>query len=185
VKQIGFLIVFALAVQASFGQEARATMSGRVVDPQNGVVPSADVMVRSEDTGIEQSTRTNEQGNWSVRFLIPGNYSFRITVPGFREIERRGILLQTADQKQFDTQLVLGSTITQVEVTAETPLIDTTAATSGTVITTQEIAEMPSMSRIATILATLAPGVVQQDQNQNVAHLASMRGRKERNSTRD
>jgi hypothetical protein len=148
-------------------------MSGRVADPQNVVVANADVVIRSEGTGVELSTRTNEQGNWSVRFLIPGNYSFRITVPGFREVERRGITLQTSDQKQFDTQLELGSTTTQVEVTAESPLIDTTAATSGTVITREEIAEMPSMSRIATILATLAPGVIQQDQNQNVAHLWS------------
>ena len=32
---------------------------------------------------------------------------------------------------------------------------------------------MPSMSRVATLLATLSPGVLQQDQNQNVAHLWS------------
>src|SRR5262249_30188783 len=82
----------------------------------------------------------------------------------------RGITLQTADQKQFDLQLELGSTAAEVEVTAETPLIDTTAATSGTVITSQDIAELPSISRIATIMATLAPAVFQQDQNQNVAH---------------
>ena len=148
-------------------------MSGRVLDPQNSVVANADIVVRSEDTGVEQSTRTNEQGNWSVRFLIPGNYSLRIAVPGFKPVERRGITLQTADQKQFDLQLELGSTAAEVEVTAETPLIDTTAATSGTVITSQDIAELPSISRIATIMATLAPGVFQQDQNQNVAHLWS------------
>ena len=33
--------------------------------------------------------------------------------------------------------------------------------------------EMPSMSRVATLLATLSPGVLQQDQNQNIAHLWS------------
>ena len=148
-------------------------MSGRVVDPQSAVVPGAEVVVRSDDTNVEQKTRTNSQGNWAVRFLIPGNYSFRITAPGFRQVERHGITLQTADQKQFDTQLELGSTSAQVEVTAETPLIDTTAATSGTVITRKEIEEMPSISRIATLLVTLSPGVVQMDQNQNVAHLWS------------
>jgi hypothetical protein len=58
-------------------------------------------------------------------------------------------------------------------VTAETPLIDTSAAVSGTVITTEQMLEMPSMSRVPTLLATLSPGVIQQDQNQNVAHLWS------------
>src|SRR5260370_2854028 len=102
-----------------------------------------------------------------------GNYRVRGTAPGFKQVERNGIELQTADQKQFDTRLELGSTSTQVEVTAGTSLIDTTAATSGTVITRKEIEEMPSMSRIATVFATLSPGVLQQDQNQNVAHLCS------------
>src|SRR5437588_260437 len=155
------------------GQEARATISGRVADPQGGVVPNAEIVVRSDETGVEQTTKTNQQGNWTVRFLIPGNYSFRVSAPGFKQAERHGITLQTADQKQFDTQLEVGSTSTQVEVKAEAELIDTTAATSGTVITRKEIEEMPSMSRIATLLATLSPGVVQQDQNQNVAHLWS------------
>src|SRR6266853_1482079 len=169
----GAALFLAATTQVVSAQEARATMSGRVADPQGGVVPNAEVVIRSDDTGVEQTTKTNQQGNWTVRFLIPGNYSFRVTAPGFKQVEHRGIALQTADQKQFDIQLELGSTSTQVEVTAETPLIDTTSATSGTVITRKEIEEMPSMSRIATLLATLSPGVVQQDQNQNVAHLWS------------
>jgi hypothetical protein len=148
-------------------------MSGRVTDAQNAGVPQAEVVVRSDDTGVEQSTRTNDQGNWTVPFLIPGNYSFRITAPGFAQVERHGVVLETADQKQFDTQLEVGSTTTQVEVTGAGPLIDTTAAASGTVITRKEIEEMPSMSRLATVLATLSPGVIQQDQNENIAHLWS------------
>jgi len=172
-KYIALLGILTLSAQLASAQEARATMSGRVVDPQGAVVVNADVVVHSDDTGVDHTTKTNLQGNWNVPFLIPGTYTLRITVAGFKQVERRGITLQTSDQKQFDTQLEMGATSTQVEVTAETPLIDTTAATSGTVITRQEIEEMPSMSRITTILATLAPGVLQQDQNQNVAHLWS------------
>src|ERR1051325_161713 len=127
------LSLLVVTTQATWAQEARATMSGRVVDAQSAVVPSALVAIRSEDTGVEQTPRTNEQGNWIVRFLIPGNYSLRVTAPGFKQVEHHGIALQTADQKQFDTQLEVGSTSTQIEVKAETPLIDTTAATSGTV----------------------------------------------------
>src|SRR5690348_9721161 len=88
-------VFFVLATSpVAWTQEARATMSGRVVDPQNAAVTQADVVVRSDDTGVEQRTRTNDQGNWTVRFLIPGYYSLRITAPGFRQMERRGIELQ-------------------------------------------------------------------------------------------
>src|SRR5207253_10896972 len=49
----------------------------------------------------------------------------------------------------------------------------TTSATAGTVISTQQITEMPPSSRVITLLATLSPGVLAQDQNGNVAHMWS------------
>src|SRR5262249_61954527 len=116
-------------------------------------------------------TKTNDQGNWLVQFLVPGSYSVTVSAGGFRAIERQGIKLQTGDVKQIDLQLEVGTATTQVTVTAETPLIDTTAAVSGTVGTEEQMMEMPSMSRVSTLLATLTPGVMQQDQNQNAAHL--------------
>lgn len=169
------LLWAALACLAVSGwsQGSRATLGGRVTDAQGAVVPSADVVVISEDTGVHQQTKTNEQGNWIVQGLIPGFYDFTVTTQGFRAVERKGITLQTGDNKLIDTQLELGQTSTQVTVTAEVPLIDTTAATSGTVVSQAQIAEMPSFSRITSLLATLSPGVMQQDQNQNVAHLWS------------
>ena len=51
--------------------------------------------------------------------------------------------------------------------------MDTTSAVSGTVITQTEINEMPTSSHVVTLLAVLSPGVVAQDQNNNVAHLWS------------
>ncbi len=157
----------------AWAQESRATLGGRVTDPDGAVVPAVDVIVISDQTGVKQETKTNSQGNWIVQFLVPGPYSIAVAAPGFRPIERKGITLQTGDNKTVDLQLELGSTTAQITVTSEVPLIDTTAAVSGTVITQEQISEMPNMSRIATTFATLSPGVFQQDQNQNVAHLWS------------
>jgi hypothetical protein len=175
-KQLVSLCVVLLACAAAppaWTQEARATLGGRVTDPQGAAVPSAVVVVTSDVTGVESGTTTNEQGNWAVRFLVPGTYSFLVSAPGFQTIEQKGVALQTADDKLIDTRLSLGAAIGQVTVTAETPLIDTTSATSGTVITREEILEMPSSSRESTLLATLSPGVLQQDQNNNPIHLWS------------
>jgi hypothetical protein len=154
----------------SWAQGGRATLGGRVTDAQGAVVPGADVVVTSDETKVKQQTKTNEQGNWVVNFLIPGRYSFTISSPGFRAVERQGITLQTGDNKLIDVQLEVGTSNTEVTVRGDAPLIDTTAAVSGTVVTQEQILEMPSMSRVATLLATLSPGVVQQDQNQNIAH---------------
>lgn len=165
-----------IACTTSHAQEVRATIGGRVTDAQGAVVPGASVTVTSDDTSVKQDTRTNSQGNWTVQFLLPGHYHFTVTAPGFKTEQRSGITLQTADNKQLDVQLEVGSASQSVEVTAEAPLIDTTSATSGTVITSEEISEMPSQSHVATLLATLSPGVIAQDQNGNVVHMWSYIG---------
>jgi hypothetical protein len=171
------ILVLAVAILAGasslLAQTSRATMGGRVTDAQGAAVPNAEVSVVSEETDVKHITRTNEQGNWVVQFLIPGRYNFTISAAGFKSVEHKGIVLQTSDNKQIDSQLEIGSTSTELTVNAEVPLIDTTAATSGTVISQDEILEMPSSSRVLTILATLSPGVLQQDQNNNTAHLWS------------
>src|SRR5664279_1447794 len=174
-KRSGMLLVLALfaATSSLWAQSSRATLGGRVTDAQGSAVPNAEVSVVSEDTAVKQTTKTNDQGNWVVQFLIPARYNFTIIAAGFKSVERKGIVLQTSDNKQIDSQLEVGSTTTELTVTAEVPLIDTTAATSGTVISQEQILEMPSSSRVLTILATLSPGVLQQDQNNNTLHLWS------------
>ena len=166
-----------LAVWAAGGtalaQEVRATIGGRVTDAQGAIVPNATVVVTSEDTDVQRQTSSNNQGNWTVEFLLPGHYKFSITAPGFKTENRTGIDLRSADSKQFDVRLEVGATSQSVDVVAETPLIDTTAATSGTVITTEELRELPSSSHVATLLATLSPGVIAQDQNGNPARMWS------------
>jgi hypothetical protein len=170
-----FLLLALLAVGLD-AQEVRATFGGRITDSSGAVVPDAVITVTSGDTGVKRETRSNAQGNWIVEFLLPGRYRVSATAPGFKTTERNDIELQTSDNKQIDTQLEIGTPTQSVEVTAGTPLIDTTSATSGTVITTKEITEMPSSSHVVTLLALLSPGVVQQDQNGNVVHLWSYLG---------
>jgi hypothetical protein len=159
--------------RSGWGQEARATLGGRVADPQGATVPNAQVEVISDDTGVKQGATTNSDGNWSVRFLIPGHYRFTVTSPGFKVAVATGIELQTADMKSIDVELTVGSASDHVTVTAEAPLIDTTAATSGTVIDEKHMLEVPTNSRVASLFAVLSPGVLQQDQNNNVYQLWS------------
>jgi hypothetical protein len=90
----------------------------------------------------------------------PGPYNILVTAEGFKTAERKGITLQTADIKQIDIALEVGANTERVTVTAEAELIDTTSATS--VITPEAVAEMPSLSRVPTLLAGMSPGVARQ-----------------------
>lgn len=157
-------------------QEARATLAGRVTDAQGALVPGAIVSVVSDDTGVRRQTETNPQGNWVVQFLLPGRYQFTVTAQGFKTANRTGITLQTGDYKQIDIQIDVGVLSQAVEVSGETPLIDTTSSTAGAVISSAYMTEMPTLSHVPTLLATLAPGVMAQDQNNNVVRPWSFLG---------
>src|SRR5262249_33523815 len=162
------LLLPAPVFQLLHAQESRATLEGRVTDQQGASIPRATVIVNSELTGVKQQTFTNDQGNWTMRFLNPGVYTISINVPNFKTFERRGVTLQVADSKRIDTTLELGDVSEHVVVTADTPLIDTDSATSGTVIESATITELPNQSRIPYLLADLSPGVQALDQNNNV-----------------
>jgi hypothetical protein len=159
------------------GQESRATIGGRVMDVQGAAVPNASVRVVSDETGVERQTRTNSQGNWIVQFLLPGRYHFSVSAPAFKTTTSLGVTLQAADNKELDVQLELGAVSQSVEIHAEAPLIDTTSATSGTVISSANMTEMPTISHVPTLLAVLSPGVVAQDQNNNIVRPWSYIGR--------
>src|SRR6266849_6414301 len=98
-------------------QEVRATIGGRILDSQGAVVPGAAVTVVSDDTGVEQTTRSNDVGAWIVQFLLPGRYHFLVAAAGFMTAERSGFTLQAADNKQIDVQLEVGSPTQSVNVT--------------------------------------------------------------------
>ena len=173
------VLLWHAAMTAGWAQESRATLHGQVTDPHSAAVPGAEVTVVSEDTGVKQQTTTNEHGAWNVHFLNPGNYRLIVAATGFKTVERRGITLSTSDIKQMDLTLQVGSISEAVTVTGEAPLIDTSSATSGTVITPEMMSEMPLLSRVATLLAGMAPGVLLQDQNNNVVRMWSVVGASE------
>ena len=153
------LLLFAGSLR-SFGQESRASLAGKVTDPQNAVVVGATVTVISVETGVVQTATTNQAGEWRVQFLNPGHYSFVVNSAGFKKAQHGAIELQVGDLKTADVQLQIGAVAETVNVGTEGALIDTDAAVSGAVITTKELEELPSLSQVPTLLAGLTPGVV-------------------------
>ncbi|HZQ41907.1 MAG TPA: TonB-dependent receptor [Acidobacteriaceae bacterium] len=151
------LLLFAATLSA-FAQETRATLGGKVTDPNGAVIQHATVTVTSKDTGVAQTTTTNSVGEWTVQYLLPGHYRFQVSAPSFKAVKYADIELQVNDNKTINTQLPIGAQNETVTVDTTTPLIDTTAAVAGTVITETEMQELPNLSNAPTALIGLTPG---------------------------
>ena len=59
---------------AVFGQEFRATITGRVTDAQNAAVPGAKIVAILITTGAKSETTTGADGLYTIPFLTPGSY---------------------------------------------------------------------------------------------------------------
>ena len=153
---IGF---FFAAVAGLFGQEYRATLLGRVLDPSGLAVPGAKVSVTNIDTNIRAVTDANSEGNYTIPFLQPGSYRLRVESAGFKASERSPIELRLDQRARVDVQLELGGTTETVAVTAEAPLLDTASASTGQTLDARRIADLPLPKGVIYHLMALSPGL--------------------------
>lgn len=79
-------------------QQVTGTITGSVVDPQDQVLPGANVTLVNEETDEERTIVSNDAGAFSFPALQPGVYALRVERPGFKSYERKGITL-TANER--------------------------------------------------------------------------------------
>jgi len=141
-----------------FGQEFRGTITGNVNDPNGAVVPGATVIVKNIETNISTTIRTNDDGSYTVPLLLPGKYSVSATGEGFKTSIRENIEVKVDDRLTIDFTLEIG-TQAEVNIVADSEIIERGTVTTGTVISERQITELPLSEGAAYNLSTQAPGV--------------------------
>jgi hypothetical protein len=154
------LLMLAAAPAMAQSQDARGNIVGRVFDASGAVVPGADVRAVNDATGVAVSVKTNDAGNYVLPFLLPGTYTVSAEMQGFRKFERKNIQVRVTDSVQLDIQMTVGDVTESVQVTAESPLLQTAEASLGQVIDERRIVELPLFAGNAMDLVHLAPGTV-------------------------
>lgn len=141
------------------GQEFRATVSGRVTDPNGASIPNANITVRNNATNETAAAVSSSEGNFTVPFLKPGTYTITIEATGFKKLVRDKQELQVGQTATINIVLEVGATSETVTITADIPLLEETKADRGNVIENKRIVELPLNARNPFMLATLTPGI--------------------------
>src|SRR5271169_3371198 len=144
-----------------YGQ-ATGSISGTVTDVSGSAVPGAKVTVTAPATGASRSSTTNDSGEFIVPLLGVANYNVQVELPGFQTAAANDIRLQVDEHRELDFKLTPATVQTSVEVNATAVAIQTSDATLGQVITSQQVADLPLNGRDFVQLATLTPGVSQE-----------------------
>ena len=152
--------IFALATAVLLAQSESGTVVGNVTDPTGATQRGAVITATNEGTGVRVQALTTDDGQYSLPALRPGTWSISASAPGFKQMIQSGVLLQVGQTLRLDFRLELGAVTEKVNVTAETPLLETETSGRGVVIDTQKIVELPLNGRDYNQLATLSPGVL-------------------------
>jgi len=158
-RMLAALLVFFVLVPIAFGQEVRGTISGLVSDAQGASIAGAKVEIKSVETNLVNAVQTNEAGLYAVPLLPIGHYNVAVTATGFKHSERSGIEVRSGDRLQVDFRLEVGALTESIEITAQAPLLETSASREQ-VISDQAVASIPSEGRNAFLTSLLTAGVM-------------------------
>jgi hypothetical protein len=139
-------------------QSFQGGLRGVVKDAQ-GVIPGTTVTLVNDQNGVSRETVTNGVGEYSFPAIEPSSYTVRASVQGFKTFERKGVRIGTQEFLALDILLEVGGLEETITVTGESPLIDTTNASTGDVLDTKSLESIPTPGRSVFLMANLQPTV--------------------------
>ena len=157
-----------LALLASPGVgAAQITTSGTIeviVMDEGGLrVPGVVVTARSADAVTTRTATTDQEGRALLVGLDPSTqYVVTSELAGFKPSRNENVLVRSGQTTTLRVTLTLGQLTEAVQVTVESPLVDTRSATTGQDITLQLTESLPTGRSYQSYLQ-LVPGVMPDD----------------------
>ena len=148
-----------LCVAASAQQSASSAIVGQVTDTTQGGLPGATVTVTNVGTGATRTAVTDADGRFSMPGLLAATYAVKVELSGFQPLEMAELIVRNGETVRPRLTLSIATLAEQVTVIGESPLLQTSSASVGQVISEKMITELPINGRGVLSLATLSAGV--------------------------
>ena len=135
-----------------------ASVQGTVQDRSGAAIPNANIVLTNADTQVTEKTNSDNAGAYRIISLAPGNYIVEGTAHGFDTV-KTPFILQANENRNVDLVLQVSTVQSNVVVTAEAPLLDTSDSREQETIDTHEIGALPLTANNALNTMQLTPGV--------------------------
>jgi len=146
--------------RASFGQGITGSITGTVTDSSGAPIAGATVAIRQVGTDATRTIPTSDVGSYRITQLAPGGYSIRIDKDGFKTFQQDNVTLAIDQVAEIDAKLDIGSQQQTVNVTGESPVIQTENSSVGLVVDSATIQNTPLNGHLSILgLLNLVPGV--------------------------
>src|SRR5467141_2864880 len=158
-----FLAILAsvLLPAAAMGQSVQGTLLVAVEDSAGGRIAGAGVAIALEKLGVSRSANTDVRGEARFESLPPGTYSIAVHASGFAEKTSR-VVVSVSSQATFAVILGPQALKETIQVRDRGPSlasqpVETTSSTINTVVTAEDLDEIPLSARSFANIALLAP----------------------------
>jgi outer membrane receptor protein involved in Fe transport len=156
------LLLFFIVGSKVLPQSPTASITGIVFDPDNKVIPGAEIIAVNDLTRVQYETKTNGEGIYTVVSLPPGPYRVQVSKVDFKTIIKPDIILNVGDALSLNFTLPIGASSVAVTVEGGAPMINTTDGSVSTVVDHSYVENMPLNGRSFQDLILLTPGTVTQ-----------------------
>ena len=161
-QQLRLIALFTVALFALasivVAQTETGQITGTVVDQSGAAVPNATITVKSAETGITRGAASNGSGAYIVTNLLPGEYTVTAAAPGFAQSAEK-VTVTIGGKITADLKLEVGKASTIVEVAGTAVQVNTETQTLSTVVSGNEVRELPTLTRNPYALVATAGNV--------------------------
>src|SRR5690242_13927218 len=115
VKRIAPLVaIMAVALTPAVAQQLNVgSITGTVQDTSGAVIPGAQVVAKSQATGLTQTGVVNAEGQYVIPLLPQGPYTVTVTKEGFKTFTRTDVRVFAGQAITVDLKMSVGA-VTQV-----------------------------------------------------------------------
>ena len=84
------------------GQTGSGELTGRIFDGYGNQIPGVHVTAANESNHLSQQTVTTASGDFLFLQLQPGIYQITLSAPKFKQLDRKGIHVETGQRVRVD-----------------------------------------------------------------------------------
>src|SRR5215475_9222528 len=159
---LALLLLLALATPRGVdAQVLYGSLTGNVTDQSGAVVNGAKVEALNIGTGVSTSVVTDERGAYLFSSLQAGVYKMTITAQGFKALTQDNVGIEANTTRRLDTQMQVGDVTATVQISSDTPTLQTERADVNITQSARQINNLPlfgSVGRNYQTLIQLIPG---------------------------
>ena len=155
----------AMALICGIGLHGQTASSGALIgvtlDPIGAVLPSTNIQLENQDTGMVETTASDGEGRFHFLLLSPGHYELRAEDSGPHALMGRAVVnVSVADVVKIEMRLRVKTVSQSVNVSAPGSDIQTDTSAVGNVVNEKALGTLPLATRNFAQIASLSPGTL-------------------------